>query len=406
MKTIIKIAWLNIWRNKLRSSVVFISIILGIWAGLIMLSLSMGLNDQRTKSIIENQISHIQIHSNAYLEDEKPEFNIENYKDINNALDGIEEITHYSNRLILNATITTAHGFNNIQLIGVDPEIEAQVTTISAKVDTGTYFNKYKNNPIVIGKSLADDLKIDVKKSANIAFQDATGNFVTYGFRIEGIFNTSDTRFDKSVVFMKRENLEALAFMPDMIHEIAIMCTNIEESEKVAETINASFNNIKADHWKETSPQLGYADDMMGSVIAIFLGIIIFALSFGILNTMLMAVLERKREIGVLMSVGMNRKKIFLMIMLETLFLAVIAAPLGLGISYATITYFGTYGLDLSVVGEGMNSFGAESMLYTSLDGSVYWLMALMIGMAAILSSIIPAKRALNYDPAEAVRSI
>ena len=371
-----------------------------------MLSFSIGLNDQRTKSAIENQISHIQIHSKKYLEDNKSSYTIENIEELSSTLENIESINYFSKRLILDATISTAHGFKNVRLIGIDPEQESLVTKISENIDSGTYFNEFKNNPLVIGGALAEDLKISVKKSANIGFQDGLGNFVQYGFRVEGIFNTPDSRFDKSTLFVKRKNLEELAFMEGAVHEIAIICDDIEKSQEITDIINAKFPDIQADTWKETSPELGYADEMMGTMIAIFLGIIIFALTFGILNTMLMAVLERKKEIGVLMSVGMNKSKIFMMIMLETLFLASVASPFGLLLSYFLIQYYGIYGIDLSVVGEGMSGFGAESIIYTTIEGQVYWLMALMIVIAALLSSIVPARKALKYDPAEAVKAI
>tara|TARA_Y100000004_G_C8696149_1_gene319652 strand:- start:184 stop:594 length:411 start_codon:yes stop_codon:yes gene_type:complete len=134
--------------------------------------------------------------------------------------------------------------------------------------------------------------------------------------------------------------------------------------------------------------------------------IILIALSFGIINTMLMAVLERKRELGVLMSVGLNKSKIFLMIAFETLFISIVSVPLGVLISYITISYFGDVGIDLSIVEEGLEQFGMGARLYTELYLDYYINITLLTFLLTFISSLFPARRALKLEPAVAVRSI
>ena len=136
------------------------------------------------------------------------------------------------------------------------------------------------------------------------------------------------------------------------------------------------------------------------------MGIILLALSFGIINTMLMAVLERKRELGMLMSVGMNKSKVFFMILFETIFISCIATPIGIALSYWIISYFGEHGIDLSIVGKGMENFGVGSQVYTYLPNNLYLNISIMTLIVAFISSLLPARRALKLDPAEAVRAL
>lgn len=408
MKTIIKIAWRNVWRNRLRSGVVFASVVMGIWAGLFVVSLSIGMMEQSKRSTIETQTSHLKIHSKEYLKDEKLVNRIPaaTVTGIEAKLSEDSRVESYTQRTVIDGTVSTAHGFKNVKIVGIDPEMEKSVTTIYEKLDTGTYFTEIKNKPILIGRSLGNDLKLEAGKSANLSFITADTTSVSLGFKTEGVFSSGNGGFDKSHVYVKKSDLNELLMTDNYIHEMAIICTDLENADAVADMINTNFPDVEARPWNVVSPELGYMDEMMGTSIMIILLIIIFALTFGIVNTMLMAVLERKRELGMLLCVGMNKRKVFVMIMAETIFLSLAAAPIGLLISWATISYFGVNGINLMEVEDAMYQFGYDPMVYTQLEPYVYIMITLMIMGAATISSIYPARKALKYNPAEAVRAI
>ena len=136
------------------------------------------------------------------------------------------------------------------------------------------------------------------------------------------------------------------------------------------------------------------------------MSIIFLALSFGIINTMLMAVMERVREIGMLMAIGMNKTKIFLMIMLETVLLMLSGSIAGLLLSYGIVIFFGKHGIDLSKFSSGMSGFGFSTMVYPFLETGVYIKIVIMVIVAGIISSIVPARRALKLNPSEAIRKL
>ena len=123
-------------------------------------------------------------------------------------------------------------------------------------------------------------------------------------------------------------------------------------------------------------------------------------------NTMLMAVLERTRELGMLTAVGMKRKEVFGMIVLETLFLGMVAAPIGLFLGALTVSYFGAYGLDLSAYSGGMEKFGLQSIVYPTLESSVFLKVAIAVAITAIIGALYPAFKATRLKPGEAIRKI
>ena len=157
--------------------------------------------------------------------------------------------------------------------------------------------------------------------------------------------------------------------------------------------------------WKEISPEMFLLTNMMGQVMYIFVFIIILALGFGIVNTMLMAVMERTKEIGMLMAVGMNKRKIFFMIIFEAVMLTVTAGVIGAVIGSLVTKYFETTPINLSILAKGLEKFGFASQVYTSLSMETLVTIFILVVITGIISAIYPALRALKLNPAEATRT-
>jgi putative ABC transport system permease protein len=181
---------------------------------------------------------------------------------------------------------------------------------------------------------------------------------------------------------------------------------NNEDQTAVKPELQKIFKGQLLRDWMQLSPELDLIINSFNLYMYIFIGIILLALSFGIINTMLMSVLERVRELGMLMAIGMNKPRIFFMIILETILLSLAGSPLGFLISYLTIYYFGVHGLDLSVFSEGLSSFGYASIIYTELDPDFYFKIYFMTLFAALFASLFPAYKALRLKPVDAIRKI
>ncbi|MBN09698.1 MAG: hypothetical protein CMC79_04935 [Flavobacteriaceae bacterium] len=406
MGVIIKIAWRNVWRNKLRSLIVITSIILGLWSGLFMIAMSNGLNEQRVQSAIDTYLYHVQIHNPSF------EYNLDinsvviDSEKVFNELENNSLVKEFSDRIILSAMASTAHGNQGIKLVGVDPEKEKIISNINRSVIKGNYFFNSKSKPVIIGKKLADNLKLDLKRKLSATFVDKNGDIQRFRFKVEGIFKTPNSIHDGGNIYVKKEDLQELFTDKSITHEIIVLCNKIDDSSILKENLQNIFPTNKIETWKEIAPELGSVQDLMIWFFLIFMSIILIALSFGIANIMLMAVLERKRELGMLMSVGLNRSKVFLMIVIETIFISFVSLPIGIILAYLMISYYGQVGIDLSIVSEGLEAFGMKSILYTKLQGDYYILITILTVFVTLISSLLPARRALKLDPAEAVRSL
>ena len=406
MGTILKIAWRNVWRNKLRSLVVITSMVLGLWSGLFTIAMSNGINEQRVKSAIDSYLHHIQIHNPSF------EYNLDINKSIKDPLKIVKELENnnlvkgYSSRIIISAMASSAHGAEGVKIIGIDSKNESQFSDISKNIIKGSYFTKIKSKPVLIGKKLAENLKLDIKKKLSFTFVDDKGDLQRIKFKVEGVFKTSSSIHDSGNVYVKKEDLNQLLINNSIVHEVAILSNNIDNSDILKAELQNLFPKNKVETWRDISPELGSVQELMIWFFFIFMSIILVALSFGIANIMLMAVLERKRELGMLMSVGLNKTKIFLMILFETIFISFISLPAGITLSYLMISYYGKVGIDLSIVSEGLEAFGMKSIVYTDLPLDYYIKITILTLFVTLISSLFPARRALKLDPAEAVRSL
>jgi len=253
---------------------------------------------------------------------------------------------------------------------------------------------------------MAKKLNVKMRSKVVLTFQKDDGEIVAGAFRVAGIYKTISSQADELNIYVKESDVHRLLGLENEFHEIAILLKDFEQIDEETELLKARFPNLEIRPWNVVSPELGYANEMMTQMLYLFIAVILFALSFGIINTMLMAVLERNRQLAMLMSIGMNKPLVFLMIVYETIFISMIGGPLGVLLGYITINYYGNVGIDLSIVSEGLENFGVGSMVYTQLDSACYADVTIMVLVSALLSSIYPAWKALSVNPAEGVRGI
>lgn len=407
MNIILKIAWRNIWRNKMRSLVVITSIMLGIWAGVFVAGFSFGLNTQRIQSTIENNLSHVQIHHSRWNEETRLEYWIGNSGQLRDYLAQMPDVKSYASRVVANGMVASAHYNGGARIMGIHPAQEAALTRLQAKVDSGQYFEAGKKNQVLIGQALAEKMQVKPGSRIVLTFTDAEKNIVSGSFKVAGLYNTTSSQLEKMQVFVHQsELLQLLSAQTNKRHEFALLLKNPENLPATKAKLQNQFPGLLVQSWQDLSPELAYADELMTVMLYVIIGIILLALSFGIINTMLMAVLERRKELGMLMGVGMSKSRVFLMILFETLMLSFCGGPLGVLLGYITIAITQARGLELNAFSDGLESFGISATVYPSLIPSFYWGTGLLVVLMAVLSSLYPARRALKLNPVEAIRTI
>ncbi len=406
---LISIAWRNVWRNKLRSGIIITAITLGLIAGIFSTAVYEGMVIQRVDKVIMSELSHIQIHEPGFRNSMELTGFIPNAASIASKVDDIEGVEGVSNRIIVYSMVSSAETGAGVKITGIIPKEEKKVSNIHTKLVEGNYFGEDTRSkrikPIVIGQKLAEKLKVHLGSKVVITLQDVNNNLTGAPFRVKGIFNTLSIVFDEGNVYVRYEDLRALTGLPDgAAHEIAILAMNNEMAEVLKPKVEAVAPGLEVLTWINLSPEMNYLNEAMDLYLYIFIVIILFALLFGIINTMLMAVLERTKEIGMLMAIGMNKLRVFVLIMYETVFLTLTGGLLGVILGALISIYFETHKIDLSLWAEGYMELGYDPFVYTSLEYGMLGNVTIMVLITGVLASIYPAWKALSYNPADALR--
>jgi ABC-type lipoprotein release transport system permease subunit len=250
-------------------------------------------------------------------------------------------------------------------------------------------------------------LEYKLRSKIIVSFVGTTGDLVQSAFRISGIYKTSNTMFDELSVFVEKQELDALAVInPNEAHEIAILCNDFESSTRVNDNIKAKFKNLSVQEWTDLQPDLKMTTEYMNISFYILTIFILLALGFGIVNTMLMAILERIKELGMLMAVGMNKVRVFNMIMLESIFLTITGGIVGIILSTVVVMILGKTGMDLTALyGDGLEAVGYSAIIYPEISMKYLIGTTVMVIATGLIASIYPARKAIKLNPAEAVRT-
>jgi len=398
-------AWRNIWRNKGRSILIILSVAIGLLAGIGVLALYKGMMKSRVKTVIYSEVSHLQIHNPAFKKEEHTAFVIPDGNSMLKAIQSLPEVKYATPRSITQGMLVTTTGSAGVQINGVEPELEDKVSQLKQKLIAGEGFHKNKKNEIIIGKKLADKMKLRLKGKLVLTFTDSADNLVSAAFRVAGIYRSGNAPLEELNLYMPITSLNELLLTGNSFHEIAVLLKNDNELEITQEKLTKAYPSLQIESWKQLSPETDLMVRTVDEYSYIIMIIILIALAFGILNTMLMSVLERTKEIGMMVALGTARARIFLLVLLETIFLTIAGTPIGLLAAYLVTSYFQKQGLDLSGMGKDMMaSFGFETTIYPSFPWEKLVTVLVMVIGTSLLSSLLPAWRALRLRPVEALR--
>ncbi|MGY6741416.1 MAG: ABC transporter permease [Cecembia sp.] len=404
MRTLLLLSWKNIWRNKGRSLALMMAIILGIAAGLLMFGLVAGLVMQRFNGLVENHLSHIQIHHKDYLREQENKMILPNPEQIRQGLEGLPNIKGYAFRTLSFGMLASGYNSSGVKITGINKAEEEGISKFKDNIIDGEYLDESLRNPLLISQRNARKLRVQLGGRVVLTFQNLEGDLTSAAFRVSGIFRTSDSNFDDLNVYVNQADLQELLGENEAYHQVAILLDSRDEAENIAGLLSEKLPEVDIRSWSALSPELRILVEQGGFIMYIFMIIILLGLSFGILNTMLMAVFERVQELGMLMAIGMTKVKVAAMIVLETTFIALIGGVIGVILGLGIHSLFAEEGLDLSGFADALAEFGYDAIIYPLLEAKDVGITIIMVFITAVLAAVIPAIRAVQLNPAEAVR--
>lgn len=402
---VFKMAWRNIWRNKMRSIIIMLSITIGLFAGIAVMALYKGMLESRVRNVIDAEVGHLQLHDSNFKKDYDPHFILPEGNEIINKLSSIPGIKSIAPRTVTMGMLSTTTGSAGVQINGIIPGKEYEISQLRKKIIEGKVFNPSKKNEVMIGKKLSDRMKLKPGSKLVLTFTDTSGTIVSGAFKITAIYRSDNAPLDERNVYINIEELNNLLGIDNAFHEMVVLLDKDERLNEMQSKLQKTFPGLQVESWKDISPETELLVNTTNKYSYIIMIIIMFALAFGIINTMLMAILERTKEIGMMMALGTTRIKVFSLILLETIFLTLAGTPLGILLGWFSTQYYSKHGLDLSGMGkEMMSSFGFGTIIYPGFPSEKLGGILLIVISTAIISCLLPALKALKLEPVEALR--
>ncbi len=303
---------------------------------------------------------------------------------------------------------------DELKSAGLPAEILTEISKFSGeRFDNERSFKKAMRS-VISAKNESGYGKLILEKSQTfrerakftLTFVDSNNQLTGGVFRVGGIYNIPNSMFESSQVFVQDRILRRLIEFPEnTAHQIVIRLKDVDDTRSMTKKLRTDFPELEVLNWKEIQPDMAMMSDFAGVMYGFFMVIILAALAFGIVNTMLMVVLERIKELGMLTAIGMNKKKVFRMIMTESVFLSLAGGVSGMVVSWIIIRITSTRGINFGSMQEGFEAMGFSSHIYPDIGIDFFLIVTLLIIITGVLSSVYPAFKALKLDPAEALRT-
>jgi ABC-type lipoprotein release transport system permease subunit len=401
-----KIAFRNIFRHKRRSVLTALTML----GGFVLAAMAIGWADGSYQNIINmftrNRLGHIQIHAKGYLDKPSLYKNIDRVNQIGQKISQIQGVESWSPRLYSAGLASAGDKSAAVQIIGVDPERENATTHFDRKVTQGGSLPREPSGEVLLGKGLATTLHATVGDEVVIVSQAADGSLANDLYRLRGIVESGDEAQDHMAFYLHIKDAQALLAMEGRVHEMVIIVHRLDRVRALSSKIKQILNrpDLEVAPWQEFARSFYTAmkADKMGNWIMIF--IIILIVAIGVLNTVLMSVLERQREYGVLKALGTRPRQILGLVIYEINMLAIFSIVMGSGLAYLANNWLSRHGITLSEP----FSYGGMTFhtLYSMINVKSFLVPALAVLGTATLVSFLPALKAARTVPAKTMRAV
>jgi len=403
VKAMFMLAWRNLWRNHRRTLIMLAAISVGVWAMIFMTALLRGMVDDMLLNGIRGLPGEVQIHHPDYRDDPSINNSIPAPDDALLQALQIPEVIAWTGRVRVPAVISSERDTRGVILLGVEPDTEVKISFDVDTITEGRFLEHSSDTGLVIGAKMADHLETDLGKRVVVMSQDPDNNIADRGFRVIGIYRAKLASLEETYIYTGRDTVQKMLKLGDELSELAITGDDYRNVDRWYPRIKqAAGDGVETLPWYEIDAYLGSMLAMMDGFVLVWIIIVFLALSFGLVNTLVMAVFERVREIGLMQALGMRPSTILYQILMESLLLLLIGLLLGNVIAVGTVIPL-QGGIDISVVAEGMEMMGTSSMLYPALKLNDVIMANAIVIVLGLLTSILPAWRAASYDPIEAL---
>jgi putative ABC transport system permease protein len=404
----LRLAWRNIWRQPRRTWLTIGAMVFSNALLVFMISIQFGMYDLMIDNTLQAFTGHMQVQAPGYKDDHKMRQVVPNIDalaaNLRESL-GVETVSARGAAFALASSEDRSYG---MQIFGVDPQHEPLVSSIPGLVKTGRYLDDTQAAEVVIGKTLAKNLRVDLGDELTLLGSGRDGSFAAGVVSVVGIIDSGVPEMDRSIAEVPLAYFQDTFFMEGAGHQIVITTPSLADIEQVSldvKNLLGQQSPLVVHDWDALQPGLKQAIQADISSAFFMYAVLVILVAFSVLNTQLMSVLERTHEFGIVMSLGLTPGRLGRLVILETVMMGAIGLVLGAVIGGLITLWFGWKGFSYPGMDQMAANFNLPDRFYPQAT-----LMTLILGPAvvfvgSVMSSFYPALRLYWLHPVEAMRA-
>ncbi len=402
-RLVFKMAVSSLWQRRSRSILVVLMIANSLWGLLFMEGIYDGMTEQLIANSIRSTSGDVVLHGKGYRSQHDIRLHIARPDAVIAASLNDPRVATCASRIVQDGLMATARSSRPATIIGADSAMEKNHAKLDQYMEEGKLDFGPKRKKAVIGARLAEKMNLHMGSKIVLSAQDMNNEVTSIVLRVGGIIRTNSLAFDQTAVLIDLQRADAMLQMQGAVTQISLLLYEQDDAKAVQASLVAQFPDLEFFRWDEIAPVLLQSRQMMALFNQITSGLVFCVAGLGIFGVVLVSVLERMREFGIMLAVGTRFRQIALQVLYESTILGLSGFSLGAMLGTITLLYFKTNGLDLSMMSEGLNAFGLDSLVYATIRLEYFTMgFAAVLGSIA-LSSLIPLRILQKSKPIQAI---
>lgn len=404
----LKIAWLNIWRNKRRTLITAASVFFAVLLAILVRSMTDGIYENMIRNFVSFSSGYVQIHQKGYWDEQSIDNTFEENEELNKTLLENPDVTHILPRLETFALASYADKTKGVLILGIDPEMERKVNNLDEKVIQGSYLESQNDEAVLIGEGLATRFKLKVKDTLVLLGKGYHARSAAAKYEVKGIIQLGSPELNNSIVYLPLQQAQYMHVAENRLTALTIVPNRVSQLNDLKFSLQKNIDTSRYEvmTWKEMIPELNQfieADRTGHYIIIIILYVIV---SFGLFGTLLMMTFERIHEFGVLVAIGMKKRSLAYILLMESLMISLIGCLAGIAGGILLVQWFINNPIYFTgELKEVYENYGIEPYLYFSGNPKIFIVQALVILILSGLLAFYPVFKMMTLKPVEAINS-
>lgn len=401
-----KIARRNLWRNKRRTLITAASVFLAVLLSVVLKGMKEGTYERMIDNMVGVFTGYVQVHEKGYWDEQTLDNSFAFTDTIEATIVDHKLVQGYIPR-INSYTLTFSDTRNKgAMVVGTDPEREDELTKLRSKVVKGEYLEA-DDKALLLGKGLADYLKVDIGDSVIMMGQGYHGITANAMYPVKGIVKFPTEKMGKGIIYMPIKEAAILYGMEGRVTSLVLLLKENDKATKISRQLNRSLgSDFEVMTWEELTPvlkQFIQSDRVEGMIL---MGVLYMIIAFGIFGSMLMMLSERTHEFGVLVAIGMKRIKLAVVVFVEILLISFLGALAGVAVGFPINLYFNYYPIKFTdTIAEMYNDMGFEPVVQSTVDAGLFFKEGLIVFILVCIIAIYPLIKISAINAVDSMRS-